>query len=86
LGRLFGVVDTKNVLALGLCFVDFNHHACQVSYVNSGHQIVAVTNYRKSEWVLKPRLLEVIEEDLLTFTVQNASRDNVSLDSFLFEI
>jgi len=54
--------------------------------VNSGHQIVAVTNYRKSEWVLKPRLLEVIEEDLLAFTVQNASRDNVRLDSFLFEI
>lgn len=54
--------------------------------MNSGDQIVAITNNRKSEWVLEPRLLEMAVEDRLSFSVQNASRDNISLDSFLFKI
>ena len=54
--------------------------------MNCGDKIVAIPNNGESKRVLEPRLLKVAVKYRFSFAVQNASRDNVSFYSFLFEI
>ena len=86
LGRLFGVINTQDVLTFWLGLVDLFDHAGKVGNVNGWHEVVALTHDRKAFGVLEPCALEVAVEDGLSLSVKDTSRDNVSLNVFLFEI
>lgn len=80
------VVDAENVLAFRLRVVDFLDHAGQISHVDGGNQVFSAADDWQTSGLLKPRLFEVTVEDGLSLSVKNTSRDNVSFDSFLFEV
>jgi hypothetical protein len=81
LAGLLGIVDTKDVLAFGFGLEDFLHHTGQVSYVDSRHIVLALSNDGKSLRVLEPCLFEVAVKNGLTLSVEHTCRNNVSFDA-----